>query len=138
MSESLSTKKFNGMNFSERLISLLKFLHESRGITQKIFAQKLGIVPGHVTNLKKGANASAQLIKSISSVFAISEEWMLTGEGEMLSADALKTPGLSSKETVLLEMVREDEGLLDDVIKYTQEKKQFKMLVKHYEEKEAC
>jgi len=62
-------------NFSERLIVLLNYLEENQAVKQKDFAARLGISPGHVTNLKKGNQPSDSLIKNICRAFEISEGW---------------------------------------------------------------
>ena len=75
-------------NFSTRFIALLNYLEQNQRIKQVGFAEKLGISPGHVTNLKKGKDASDSLIKNIARTFSISELWLKTGEGEMFQEGA--------------------------------------------------
>jgi transcriptional regulator with XRE-family HTH domain len=53
-------------------------------VTQKIFAESLGVDPSHVSQLESGKKqASRALIKLICLQFNINEEWLLSGKGEM-------------------------------------------------------
>jgi len=66
---------------NERVRELRKFL----GLSGEKFGEKLGITRGAVSNIENGSrNVTEQIIKSICREFGVSEEWLRTGEGEML------------------------------------------------------
>ena len=67
----------------ERIKELRKFL----GLTQQEFATRLGSVQNTITGYETGRRTpSNQVIALICREFGVSEEWLRTGEGEMLVA----------------------------------------------------
>ena len=68
------------MSTSERVKSLRKTL----GLTQQEFADKLGVKRSTIGNYDLNrTEPSASVITLISRTFNVSEQWLLTGEGEM-------------------------------------------------------
>lgn len=68
------------MNIGKNLRKLRKILN----LTQVEFSNKLRISKGFLSNLEKGVrHPSSQLLKLISYEFSASENWLLTGQGEM-------------------------------------------------------
>lgn len=66
---------------NERIKELRKFL----GLSGEKFGEKLGITRGAVSNIENGSrNVTEQIVKSICREFGVSEQWLRTGEGEML------------------------------------------------------
>lgn len=60
----------------------IRWIIKKNGLKNTEFARRLGIAGSYVTHLIQGKNPpSSALVKSISLVFGIREEWILTGEG---------------------------------------------------------
>lgn len=69
------------MTIGERI----RLVRSDANLTQKEFAEKLEIKQNTVATYESGAtNPSDRIISSISRLFGINREWLLTGEGEML------------------------------------------------------
>lgn len=83
----------NSINFSNRFICVLDYLEENCGINQRQFAEKLGVTPSHISKIKKGGTVSESLLKNICRTFGISENWIKTGDGEMLSKPRIPSIG---------------------------------------------
>lgn len=65
---------------NERVKELRKYLH----LTQDEFGEKLGIKKSAVSKIEKGENGvTDQMIKLMVKEFAVNENWLRTGEGEM-------------------------------------------------------
>lgn len=65
-------------NLGERIKSVRK----KKKLTQKKFAEKLGISQTHISKIEKGVeNPSETLIKFISYLYCIDYEWLKTGNG---------------------------------------------------------
>lgn len=81
------------MDQKERLKYLRKdHLH----LTLESFGEKLGVTKSAISNIESGSRAlTDQMIRSISREFHISESWLRSGEGEMLTE--------SSKDERLME-----------------------------------
>lgn len=74
---------------SENILGLnLKSIRKQLRLTQIIFADKLGISNGYVSDLEKGkAKPSESLLRNIEREFRINRNWLLTGEGEKFTKD---------------------------------------------------
>lgn len=60
-------------------------LRKHLGLTLEAFGEKIGITRAAVSNIEKGrSNPSEQVIMSICREFDVNEQWLRTGEGEML------------------------------------------------------
>lgn len=69
------------MKIGERI----KKVREMTGLSQLVFAEKLGIDRSYISKIEKGnREPSSQLIKLICTTFGINEDWLKNGEGEML------------------------------------------------------
>ena len=104
----MSTRKFpmeeNILNIGKNLRKLRKILN----LTQVEFSNKLRISKGFLSNLEKGVrHPSSQLLKLISYEFSASENWLLTGQGEMFISpeDALKNQIARFGERAILESI---------------------------------
>ncbi len=94
------------MNTGERVRSLRKQL----GLSQVEFANRIGMTQGYVTNIERGTrDVNDRLIKLMSETFSVSEEWLLTGEGDifqdndhLLLANLMKKYRMNSMETALI------------------------------------
>jgi len=70
------------MSLNERIKKVRKFFE----LTQAEFGRKIGIVQGHLTGLESGKKSvTPKTIKVICTSYGISEEWLRTGNGEMLA-----------------------------------------------------
>ena len=76
----------------QRLIRYLKY----KGIGQTKFEEMAGLSRGYITNLKKEPSAS-KLLNILNAATDLSQRWLLSGEGEMLSTDV--TPLVHSELT---------------------------------------
>lgn len=66
---------------NERIKELRKYL----GFSQKEFGDRLFISQNHISSLETGAREiSDRLLKDISTTFGANEDWLKTGEGDML------------------------------------------------------
>ena len=76
----------------QRLIEYLKY----KGIGRNKFEMLAGISTGYITNIKKAPGAS-HLVKILSAAPDLNKDWLLTGEGEMLTNKTAETstPNLS-------------------------------------------
>lgn len=62
----------------------IKEIRKAIGLNQTEFAEKLGIAPNTISSYEGGTRIpSDAIIKSICREFAVNEEWLRTGEGEM-------------------------------------------------------
>ena len=113
------------MTLGERLRGFRK----SKGLTQREFAEKLRLKPNSIAQIEGGRNTSDQTIQTICREFGVNEEWLRTGEGEMVvpkEADALdelvKQYGLSNGDYILIEkFLRLRPAERQAVISYMQE-----------------
>lgn len=78
------------INYSEILVSQrIKQLRLARGLTQKEFADSLGIVQGYLSGIERGKKIpSYTLLMALCHVYNISSEWLFGGE----NADFAETP----------------------------------------------
>lgn len=64
----------------------IKLVRKHFGMTQSEFGEKIGIKGNTVTNYENGLrNPSDAVLHSICREFNVNEEWLRTGEGEMLT-----------------------------------------------------
>ena len=68
----------------------VKEVRKENGLSQEEFAHKLGFdTRGAIANIElERTEASDKLLSLISNLFGVREEWLRTGEGEMMAADA--------------------------------------------------
>lgn len=67
--------------------SRVKEIRKQSGMSQKEFAERLGIAQTGVSYMEKdGSNISAASVKNICFQFNIREEWLLNGTGEMFGS----------------------------------------------------
>jgi len=68
----------------EKFYDRLKKIMYENDLNQSSFAERAGISPSYVTDLKKGrANISDGMVALICNVFSVNEEWLRYGNGEM-------------------------------------------------------
>ena len=69
---------------NERIVQIRKFLN----LSQKDFAEKIGLKQGSLCDLEKGrANITDRIILLICSQFNVNEEWLRSGNGNMFQKD---------------------------------------------------
>lgn len=82
-------KSFYGILYSRRYITLnerLKKLRKYLDLSQKVFAEKLGITDSGLSNLENGKrNLTEQMIISICREFNVNRAWLVEGVGDMLT-----------------------------------------------------
>ena len=62
----------------------LKILRKTLKLSGEKFGEKIGVKRSAISQIETGKNnLSDQIIKSICTVYNVSEEWLRTGEGEM-------------------------------------------------------
>lgn len=68
----------------------VKEVRKENGLSQEEFAHRLGFdTRGAIANIELGrTKASDKLLSLISNLFGVREEWLRTGDGEMMAADA--------------------------------------------------
>jgi len=63
----------------------IRELRKSLGLTMEAFGDRLGVGKTAISNIENGSrNLTDQMARSICREFSVSEEWLRTGEGEML------------------------------------------------------
>jgi transcriptional regulator with XRE-family HTH domain len=98
MTFSKKNVKFDGMMINNRVIEIRKYL----GLTQESFSGRLGIKRSTLANIETNNNPLTEAnIKLICHVFAVNEEWLRTGNGEMFQKNQ------SPLENEVLKMFRE-------------------------------
>ena len=66
----------------------IRIVRKTAGLTMKAFGERLGISDSAVSQIESGKiGPSDQTIRSICREFKIREEWLRTGEGEMLTKE---------------------------------------------------
>lgn len=64
----------------------IRELRKSLGLTQKDFADRIGIKPSAIANYENGRNDPIDAVVSlICREFGVSESWLRTGEGDMIA-----------------------------------------------------
>lgn len=62
----------------------IRYVRQYLDLTQEQFSERLGITAAHISRVEHGiGNFSIALVRLISKVYLINEEWILTGKGEM-------------------------------------------------------
>lgn len=92
------------MNNNEIMLTIgqrVKYIRKLNKLSQKNFAEILGISQAHISNIEKGAdNPSLTLVKFICSKYFINESWLLKGIGTPSVFDNMEdttTEGLLKK-----------------------------------------
>lgn len=72
----------------------IKLLRKDMGLTQKEFANRIGVTNAHISRIEKElTRPSAALIKLICKTYQVSESWLLQGTEPMSSEDELTWEG---------------------------------------------
>ncbi|PJZ43708.1 hypothetical protein CH361_19210 [Leptospira brenneri] len=99
-------------------------LIRSKQLSQKLFAESIGVTPGFVSAaVKQGKSLSKETILKISEVHQVSLEWLLTGEGQMFypSGDEVKKSLNDFDDMRNLNFQMQDDPILKEVILGAQE-----------------
>jgi repressor LexA len=74
------------LNFSDKISAIRKHF----GYSQDVLAEKIGVSGSSIGLLQQGKtkSPSAEMLAAMTRVLGISPQWLLTGEGPMLTADA--------------------------------------------------
>ncbi len=76
-------KSFNDGSIFDRL----KKVRKNAGLSQEVFAEKIGIKQNSYSEIESGKREpSPPIISTIAYRFAINEDWLKTGKGEMFEA----------------------------------------------------
>ncbi len=66
----------------------IRMIRTELGLTQKQFAEKLGLKQNSISNLEKdGYTVTPQNIRAICAQFNVDEHWLRTGEGSIFHSD---------------------------------------------------
>ncbi|TGK39185.1 helix-turn-helix domain-containing protein [Leptospira gomenensis] len=99
----------------KRIIIVFKYLKAVKGLNQKQLSLEFGVSESTITRLQNGQNVvTPRFLKQLKSIFEISDDWILTGQGEML----LNKQDLGSvieleEDLKLLRRIRKKAGLSD-------------------------
>jgi len=75
-------------NVIKRFIQARKQLH----LTQAEMAASLGFKQSYISNIEKGRNeVTSNIIIALYKLYSISPDWLITGEGEMISSHPSRT-----------------------------------------------
>jgi len=83
----------------------LQEVRRTYNVTQRQFAKRVGVTSQLVSMMETGkAQLSHLTAKAIESEFGVNHEWLMTGEGEMISKkpNIAKTPIISNELTAIL------------------------------------
>lgn len=85
---------------SEQVKELRQFF-DNKKITQKMIAEKLNIGPAYINKLLTGKKSfGKQMAKQFQDLYGLSQSWLLTGEGTMLTAPVSVANGDHSSQAV--------------------------------------
>lgn len=71
----------------------LKEIRQGRGLTQRQFAESLGIVQGFLSGVERGnKNISSTLAIALCHTYGVNKEWLDTGRGEKYKSVSAQTP----------------------------------------------
>lgn len=83
----------------------IKEIRQARGLTQKEFADSLGIVQGFLSSIERGRKTpSDTLLIALRRTYGVNAEWLRTGRGEM-GGPEMKGEGPGAGRTPLLAKV---------------------------------
>lgn len=91
----------------------IRKVRHNQGLTQKAFADSLGIAQGYLSSIESGKKVpSDTLMIALSHLYRIDEGWLASGEGGLHAAETVP-PQASEERTPLLKRVSPDfpEGL---------------------------
>lgn len=75
---------YNVFKRGDKMNERLKILRKTLALSGEAFGEKIGVKRSAISQIETGKNnLSDQIIKSICTVYNVSEEWLRTGEGEM-------------------------------------------------------
>jgi transcriptional regulator with XRE-family HTH domain len=82
------------------VIERLKTVRHTLGISQKVFAKSIFISTSHLACMETGRRRiKDSLIDSISKVYNVNKEWLLTGKGEIFDA---QPPDVKAEELITI------------------------------------
>jgi SOS-response transcriptional repressor LexA len=85
-----------------------KEVRSARKLTQKQFADSMGISQGFLSELENGKKLpSRALLIALSEVHLLNEEWLVTGQGEMFRTRPLESGGSGRRIPLLREIPEE-------------------------------
>lgn len=92
--------------------SRVRELRNKLHLSQKAFAEKIGLKQNSLSYIEKRATITDQLIKAICAQFPVNETWLRTGEGEMLRED-------NERKRVFFELFDQFHPVLQDYLLQT-------------------
>jgi len=121
----------------------LKQVRETTKLSQKAFAQELGIAQSVIAEIETGKNEpSRNLMIRLKKCYKVSIDWLLTGEGEMFKKKDIKDiidkenlDNVSQKILIMLEGMTEEERR--EVLRNVEDKKLLKELKEEFLKKKA-
>ena len=97
----------------------IKYVRKYLNLTQEQFSERLGITAAHISKVENEiGNISITLVRLISKVYLINEEWILTGKGEMFIAQCV-----SEKSAEYEQFIKELTDINNQVSKLIQKMK---------------
>ena len=77
----------------------LKMARKYKGLTQDKLAEKIGTSRGVITNLEHDKTETPQplIINAICATLEISQEWLISGTGEMNNSESIKSSNILSE-----------------------------------------
>jgi transcriptional regulator with XRE-family HTH domain len=99
----------------------IKKVRQAVGVSQHVFANRLGVTRGHISNVEKGrAIPSEQLTISISREFEINIEWLKTGAGPIQKQNrpSYIVENITNLEALLMIWVNVVKGIHQSLHKY--------------------
>ncbi len=85
----------------------IKEIRQAKGLTQKEFADSLGIVQGFLSGLERGKKIpSDTLLIALCHLYEINQEWLETGTGEMFKKPSLPERSPHYQSTVKIPLLK--------------------------------
>ncbi|RHX85673.1 helix-turn-helix domain-containing protein [Leptospira stimsonii] len=98
----------------ERLKIVFKYLKTAKKLNQKMLSLKFGVSESTITRLQNGENViTPRFLSQLRSMFSVSDEWVVSGKGEMLLPDENFNSDIEEEDLKLLQSIRKKAGLVD-------------------------
>jgi repressor LexA len=86
----------------------IKQIRQAKGLTQKQFADSLGIVQGFLSGLERGKKVpSDTLLIALCHLYEINQEWLESGAGDMFKKSSLAGRGAEYNGTTAIPLLRQ-------------------------------
>lgn len=104
----------------------LKYLRKYFKLTQKEFAEKIGIKAASYLSIEKGRrNLTEKRIKIICSAFNVNEEWIKTGKGNIFNSEVKR----DEEQTIINRIEKTNKELQEEIKDLKEEVKKLTAII---------